>query len=201
MPVRDVYVSITLYDASDVMVESTSERVFLEVLLVGRKSPFLYNVGTQENSAKVSYYLTSIISSFSSEKPQGLQILSHNSVVAGLPPIRIMTVTGQIKNVGTVTANAVVVFATFYDGIGNVVGVSLGPSVPVILGSGQEGSFTIAQDVSAREHLFVTYDLTADSLEYTIIPEFPASIILMIFMIATLTAAVMIRKRQLQNRV
>ena len=196
VPVKNVYVSITLYDVHDVVVDSVDTEILLEVLLVGRKAPFMYTA-SEENSAKISYYTVSIGSfESSSEKPLGLEILSHSPVVTGVV-VRVMTVAGQIKNSGTLTANVVRVVATFYNGpsgTGNVVGVSFIVSVPVNLNPAQEGSFVIAQDVTNREASFVSYVLTAESLEYAIVPEFPASIISIIFMITTLIVA-MTRKK------
>ena len=197
VPVKDVYITVTFYDAFQHILESHDEQILLEVLLVGRKAPFMFVV-SEENSMLVGSYDISV-SDFDSTSaiPLGLEILSYNHVVTGYI-IRIMTITGQIKNVGTLTANAVRVVATFYSGpsgTGDVVGASLGPSVPVILPSGQEGTFTIVQDVSGREQAFVSYILTAESLEYAIVPEFPASMILAIFMMITLVAVAVARKR------
>jgi len=200
VPVTDVHVSITVYDVHDVVLESSDEQILLLVLLVGRKSPFMYTV-SQDNSAKVSYYYVSI-SSFqpSSEKPLGLQILSHNYVIVGFPVFRVMTVTGQVQNIGVLPADAVYVVATFYDGLGgtgNVIGVSLSPSAPVILPHNEIGTFSIPQDVTGREQLFVSgsYVLTAESLEYAdIVPEFPAYAICIIFMAITLIGVVVTRR-------
>jgi len=197
-PVKNVAVNVTFYDASHNILESYSEQTLLEVISVGVKAPFIC-VASEEISALVSSYDVSIIDyDTTSALPLGLEILSHNSVVAGILPVRIMTITGQVKNVGALTATAVRVVATFYSGpsgTGNVVGASLGPSVPVILSSGQEGTFTIVHDVSGREQLFASYVLIAESLEYAMVPEFPASMILVIFMMTMLVAVAVARKR------
>lgn len=204
VPVKNVYVSITLYDVHDVVVDSVDTEILLEVLLVGRKAPFMYTT-SEENSAKISYYTVSIGSfESSSEKPLGLEILSHSSIVTGVV-IRVMTVTGQIKNGGASLAIAVKVVATFYNGphgTGNVVGVSFIASIPVSLNPNEVGTFTIPQDVTNRETSFVSYVLTAESLEYSgnVVPESPASIMSIIFMATTLVAVAMTRKKKMGKR-
>jgi len=197
VPVKDVFVSITLYDAGGGVLESSDEEILLDTLLVGRKAPFTYTA-SEENSPYVSSYDVSV-SSFesSSDKPLGLLILSSNFTDAGYVII-VRTVMGDIKNVGSGLALAVKVVATFYNGpggTGSVVGVSAGVSIPVNLNPQAVGSFTIIQDITGREALFVSYILTAESLEYALVPEFPSSMIPLVFVVITLAASVLAKRK------
>ena len=100
-------------------------------------------------------------------------------------------------------AIAVIVVATFYNGpggTGNVVGVSDGVSIPVTLNPQQVGSFTIVQDITGRQASFVSYILTAESLEYALVPEFPSSMIPLIFMLITLVAATFAKRKMQPQR-
>jgi len=199
-PVNDVYISIVLYDNLGGVVDSIDTEILLDVLLVGRKAPFMY-VASEENSAKINTYTVNLKSfETSSEKPMGLEILSHTSTVTGFP-VRVIMVTGQVRNNGILMAIAVKIVVTFYSGpggSGSVVGASLGVSTPVSLNPNEIGTFaTVPQDVTNRELSFVSYLLTAESLEYSgnVVPEFPAPIISIIFMATTLVAVAMMRRK------
>ena len=200
VPVMDVIVSIVCYDNYGVVVDSIDTEVLLDVLLVGRKAPFMY-VASQENSAKINTYTVDLKSfDVSSDKPEKLEIISHSWSITGYI-VRLAIAVGQVRNNGALIAIMVKIVATFYsgpDGTGNVVGVSIAVSSPPSLNPSEVGTFEIVPvDATNREHLFVSLVLTSESLEYSgnVVPEFPA-MVLMIFMIATLVVAVtMGRKR------
>ena len=187
---KDVYVSITYYDAGNAVIDSIDVDVLLDVVLSGRKAPFKHVLGA-EDSARVDHYAIEVhFTEYPTGKPQGLEILWHNSTVPPVPPgvPKWLIISGEIKNVGSETATVVFVTSTHYDALGKVIGVSLVGASPPTLQPNQVATFQILEEITYREALYHTYELSAESPEYALIPEFPALIVLSLFIVVTLVA-------------
>lgn len=125
-------------------------------------------------------------------KPEGLVILSNSSYIDSYGW---MHVVGQIKNIGAYATTYVKVIATFYDNTGRVVDCDFTFSNPDDLETNQTGSFDILL-ISERVSLIESYELTAESHEYAIIPEFPSSLMLPLLVFLILIVVVLSKKKR-----
>jgi len=191
MHLRFVKISATFYDSADHVVDTSLTYSGLEVLLVGRKSPFKVLLYDAQQSAKVDHYHLEVeydISEFG--KPEGLQIVSSSSYVDILDW---MHVVGEIGNIGVYPTTWVKVYATFYDTAGKVIDYGFDYTNPHDLNVGEKASFEILL-VSERASLVDSYELTAESDQYAIVPEFPSVIIALLSMI-TVMAMIVFKKK------
>jgi hypothetical protein len=196
---RNIWVTITFYDASSAVLEGPREvQVQLDVLLPGRKSPFACQAGSVQGSQVHSYTVDMLFYDPADTVPLGLEIVSDSSNIIDQILLKTMNVSGQVKNSGSETATVVKVVATFYNGpsgTGTVVGVSAVTSSPYSLNAGQTGSFIILIDVTGRESQFVSYVLVPEAPEYAAIPEFPIAIGLLSLLCAATASLLMTRKK------
>ena len=88
-------------------------------------------------------------------------------------PSQNLIIQGTVANHGDATANMINVIATLYDKDGNIVGVSKTNMEPDYLRANDESVFVIAILDGSESHEIVNYSLTAESEEYTAVPEFP----------------------------
>ena len=169
MHLKYVEIIATFYDSNDVIVDTSFTFADLNVLLVGRKSPFKLSLYSTEQSAKVDHYSLEVTYDiFELGKPEGLEILSSNSYVDTLGW---MHVVGEIKNIGVYATTYVEVIATFYDSAGKVIDCAFSFSNPHDLEADQKASFEIML-ISDKVPLVDSYELTAESDQYVMIPEF-----------------------------
>lgn len=169
-PVEWVTVTATFYDSEGQVVGTNSAYTYLEVLLPGRKSPFKIVETESAVIEKITNYSLKVSFQQSAGLPMGLQIVSNSSYVDEFGWFH---VTGEIKNIGTATANYVEVIGTFYDAEGTVVYAFSANPEPRILEPNQKASFELVVGDKSRADLISSYELTAESEEYAIIPEFP----------------------------
>ena len=187
-----VKVTATFYDSSDVVIATSFTYTTIELLLAGRKSPFDVIVIDETQAANVDHYSLGVTFSATEPLPQGLEILSNSSYV---DVVGYMHVVGEIENIESGAATFVKVAATFYDETGTVVGTSFTYSDPSELEAGQTAPFEVILLHKSRVLLTTNYSVTAESSQYAIIPEFPSLIILPLFMISTLLAAILYRRK------
>jgi hypothetical protein len=189
-----VYLYITFYDSSNAVLDEGEFTIRVLSLLPGRKAPFGALAGIADGSLVRNYTLE--LTDFTSSsviKPVGLEIVSSSAEVN--PQFESVMLSGQVKNNGAQVANYVKVIATFYDGpsgTGNVVGVASSSAEPDDLNPGQTGTFQAGVPVGLDKS-YVSYVLTAESLEYTseepvlaVIPEYPSLIALSLLIAATI---------------
>jgi len=177
-PVEWVTVTATFYDSEGQVIGTRSAYTYLEVLLPGRKSPFKIVETESAVIEKIANYSLKV--SFfqqSAGLPMGLQIVSNSSFVDKFGWFH---VTGEIKNIGTTTANYIEVIGTFYDAEGTVVYAFSASPEPRILEPNQKASFELVVGDKSRAALILSYELTAEPEEYAIIPEFPLQTIILI---------------------
>jgi hypothetical protein len=165
----------------------------LKVLLVGRKSPFEIVLLNKTQSTLVDRYVLNPCTPCiwtTSPLPVGLEILSSSSYIDDTGQ---MHVTGEIKNIGSEKATDVKVIGTYYDETGKIVETEFNYSDPRDIEPGQKAMFDIV--LSERVPYVDRYELTAESTQYAIVPEFPTGISLL-FVLIVLTVAITIHKRR-----
>lgn len=181
--VKDVWITATFYDAGGNTIGTAYEHAHLKVLLPGRKSPFEVLLTTAAAS-QVHHYSLSVVATDTDPIPEGLEILSSSSYV-DISGNRV--VSGSIKNVASGTAYTVKVIAAFYNETGYVVATSYSYLSSQDLGPNETASFDVVLYWNTnRVELVATYSLTAESLEYALVPEFPSIAVLLAFLVASL---------------
>ncbi|MEM1582458.1 MAG: FxLYD domain-containing protein [Candidatus Bathyarchaeia archaeon] len=181
--VKDVWITATFYDSNDNLIGTAYEHAYLHVLLPGRKSPFEVLLSTAAAS-QVHHYSLSVVATDTDPIPDGLEILSSNSYIDITGSL---VVEGNIRNIASNTAHSVRVIAAFYNETGYVVATSYSYLSSQDLSPNETASFDIVLSFSTgRVPLVATYSLTAESLEYAVIPEFPSATILTTFLTAAL---------------
>ncbi|MEM2242510.1 MAG: FxLYD domain-containing protein [Candidatus Bathyarchaeia archaeon] len=190
--VKDVWITATFYDAGGNMIGTANEHAYLKVLLPGRKSPFEVLLTTAAAS-QVHHYSLSVTATDTDPIPEGLEILSSNSYIESISGN--LVVSGIIKNVASETAHTVKVIAAFYNESGYVVATVCSYLGSQDLGPNETTSFNVMLDWNTyRVGLVSTYSLTAESLEYALVPEFPSIMVLSAFLVASLLTAAYTKK-------
>jgi len=186
--VKDAWITATFYDASGNTIGTAYEHAYLKVLLPGRKSPFEVLLTTAAAS-QVHHYSLSVVATDTDPIPEGLEILSSSSYIESISGNLI--VSGNIKNVASETAHTVKVIAAFYNESGYVVATSCSYLGSQDLGPNETASFDIVLYWNTnRVPLVTAYYLTAESVEYALVPEFPSIAVLSAFLVASLLFAV-----------
>jgi hypothetical protein len=191
--VNMVKITATFYDSKGVAITTRLALTMLFVLTVGEKSPFDIVLSDASQSASVSRYDLSVASSSTSSIPVGLEISAYNSYTDESGS---MHLAGEIKNIGTENATSIKVVATCYDETGNVTAaalVYLDQEQPIELAPGQTTQFDISIGEDRTPYI-ASYELTAESTEYTGIPEFPILILTLLAFLMLLIAALILRK-------
>ena len=106
-----------------------------------------------------------------------------------------MEIDGEVRNIGDSTATYVTVYATCYDEAGKVVQVGGAYANPVDIGVNQNGHFSIWLDYENTD-LINSYVLTAESDNYTLIPEFNSSL-LTILAVTLVSISLLLYKRKI----
>ena len=167
--VEAVNVTVRFYDVFYEEFAVKSRFAELNVLLPGRKAPFEITLYDSEGASLVRHYSLSVTwTDLPSGKPCALEILSSYSY---FDDDEYLHVNGTVKNGGTSMANAVKVVATFYNSNGTVVGEAYRITKPNFLDPDQSVDFDIKLSYLHPATLVASYDLTAESTEYTLVPE------------------------------
>lgn len=195
-PASFVKVTATFYNSTGVVIATSFTYTTLSVLLPGRKSPFEVLLVDTAQAAKVHHYSLSVTFSATSPILIGLEILSHSSYV---DDVGVMHVVGEIKNIATGTATYVKIAATFYNSTGHVVATAFTYSDPSDLNPDQTAPFEVLLVYTNRVPLVDAYELTAESTQYALIPEFPSIINLPLFMLMIIALTIFLKKRGNQS--
>lgn len=190
--VRYVKVSATFYDSVDTVVGTSFTFSRVDVLLVGRKSPFRIILLDTSQSLKIDHYSLNVDFVLTTSLPIGLEILSHSSYIDS---IGYMHIVGEVENIATGKATYVKVIATCYDEADKVVDVSFTFSNPSDIEAGQKAPFEILI-MSEKVETVASYELTAESMQYSEIPEFNSCLFLLLFL-PSITFAFFFLKRRL----
>ncbi|MGB9740857.1 MAG: FxLYD domain-containing protein, partial [Candidatus Bathyarchaeales archaeon] len=179
-------VTATYYNSSNNVVAVETGYTELDVILPGRKSPFSIMLLQSSGSLQVyNYSLTVSWDNYAAGKPLALQILSNSSRI---DEMGYMHVLGEIKNTGSLTARFTKAIATFYDANGTVVGEAWSYTEPSDITSNQTAAFDIELIYTQQVTKVASYSLTAESMDYALIPEYNLTIIPLIILLSlTLT--------------
>ncbi|MCW4016042.1 MAG: FxLYD domain-containing protein [Candidatus Bathyarchaeota archaeon] len=189
-------VTATFYGSDNQVIDTSIGYSTLDVLLPGRKSPFAVMLLQDDGAMDVYNYTLSVSwQEYDEDKPIGLEILSSEESVDVLDCLHI---TGEIKNTADSNANSVMVCATFYDSTGTVVGRSWEYADPSDMAPNQTGTFDVQLIYEEQIEKVASYSLSAESEEYSVIPEFPTGLT-MIVAIASIAVAVAIYKNKLKD--
>jgi hypothetical protein len=193
---NNVFVTATFYNATNEVVGTWVNNIGLSVLLPDRKSPFRVEFIDVGQSALVDHYSLEIEFTPTDSIPKQLQIASHTSSVdVGFSTFDI---SGEVENTGDSTATYVMVFATCYDEAGNVIEVAGDYTEPTIVEASQKGSFTFSI-YNENPELINSYVLTAESENYSLIPEF-SSLLLIILTFIVASICLHLYKRKLTKK-
>jgi hypothetical protein len=165
-----VQVSAKFYDTYNVAIDSRFDLTMLNVLLVGRKSPFEIALLDVAESAKVIWYSLSVTYLETSPIPLKLEISAQSSYIDG---DGIMHITGNLKNLGNEKLVNAKVVATYYDASSHVIAAALTSFDPELTGEIYPGQTTFFEIKLSKERsqYVATYALTAESNQYATIPE------------------------------
>jgi hypothetical protein len=175
-------VTAKFYDENNSLIGSSSAYALLDVLLPGRKAPFEV-VLKDSNANRIKNYTLSLeFDEYIYEKPLGLEILKNTTYIdeAGFQKVN-----GTVKNIAAKNATAVKVVATFYNGEGKICGVAYSYTTPSTIRPNQTAIFEI--ELKRKSLFFPNYILTAESYEYTIVPELPSLNLCHVLMFLSLT--------------
>jgi hypothetical protein len=181
----------TFYDTSNVVVATSFTYTELDVIPSGRKSPFDLILTDKTQAAKVYHYELSGTFTPTYPLPVGLNILSNSSYTDGTG---LMHVVGEIQNIGSTRATYIKIVTTYYDGTGTVVAAGFASSVPSDLDPAQKGSFDVLLS-SDRVPFVSSYEITAESSQYSLVPEFGSYVVPFLFMLATVLTTIILKKR------
>jgi hypothetical protein len=150
------------------------------------KSPFEVVWNDIKADQTYNYSLSLRFREYNSEKPLAIQLLENTTYIdeAGFQKIN-----GTIKNLAGQNATYVKVIATFYDVDGKVMGVAYTYTMPSTIMPNQTAPFEL--ELKRKGLFFPNYSLTAESSEYSLIPELSALhlySLLLISLLITLTA-------------
>jgi hypothetical protein len=189
-------VTATFYNSSNHVVAVETGYTEIDVLLPGRKSPFdIMLLRSQSGSLKVyNYSLTVSWDNYAAGKPLALQILSNSSTIDGRGHMHVL---GEIKNTGSLTARFTKAIATFYDANGTVVGEASSYTEPSDISPNQTAAFDIELTYTQQVMKVASYTLTAESMEYALIPEYNQTLISLITLLALTLTLIVIRHKRL----
>jgi len=190
-------VTATFYNSSNQVVAVETGYTEIDVLLPGRKSPFSIMLLKSSGSLEVyNYSLTVSWDNYAAGKPLALQILSNSSRIDELGYMHVL---GEIKNTGSSTARFTKAIATFYDANGTVVGEASSYTEPSDINSNQTAAFDIELTYTQQVMKVASYTLTAESMDYALIPEYNQTTISLIALL-TLTLTLIISKHKRHTR-
>lgn len=184
MATKFTKVTATFYNSLNQVIAMEYGYASLDILLPGRKSPFSVMLHEWDGSLNVHNYTLSVSwDNYAAGKALGLEILSSSNYTDEYGNFH---VTGEIENQGTLEARYAKAFVTFYDSDGVVVGEDSDFTDPTHIPPSEKGAFDVELIYDQQVMKVASYSLSAESLEYGLIPEFPMFLILPLFVITTL---------------
>jgi len=184
-PLNQITIFATLYSGSDA-VHQTSSETLTNVIMPGMKGVF--DIMIFENIGQTDHYALDLDYKVTQPKSQVIEITSSELRYAQFDNI---VIKGTVANNGDITANMVKVIGTLYDRDGNVVAVSQIIMEPDYIRANGESFFLITVPGGTQMDI-VDYSLTAESEEYTAVPEFPLGS--GVLLIASLSAYIVLTK-------
>lgn len=134
---KSVQISVNLYDASNMPIPfPSSAYIFLDVIRPGEKSPFEFSVHDPGNVARYEVHVLGAQVT-TEQSYRDFEILSNStSVDAGK-----FIVVGEVRNIGSETAEIVHVIGTFYNSEGKIVALGFSYTAEAEIQPNQTGTF------------------------------------------------------------
>ncbi len=147
--IKNLYVNGTFYDSEgNVIGEDQRDFVFPNFLKPNQKGAFSLDVFGKETREKLATYEISVSYETTEEKPvEGLSVLNPSSFISESGNY---TITGEVKNNGKMKVIDVIVYCTFYDEAGKVIGYWFGYPDPRNIYSGQTAPFQLEWDMTTQ---------------------------------------------------
>lgn len=193
MATRFTKITATFYNSSNQVIAIEDGYASIDVLLPGRKSPFSVMFNEWDGSLNVQNYTLSVSwDNYAAGKALGLEILLSSNYVDTYGNFH---VTGEIENQGTVEARFAKAYVTFYDSDGVVVGEDWAFTEPLDLAPSAKGVFDVELIYEQQVMKMATYELSAESSEYGLIPEFLSYALMLIALTIVALAGVIYKKK------
>jgi len=168
-PINQIEISATIFSNTNSKIVTINSNTPSHTIMPGMKAGFDILV-PEKDPILVNYYELNFNYKIASAKNQVIEITSseisrdlHNN----------LAIVGTVTNQGEITANMINVVATLYDRDGNVVTVSKTQTQPDFLKPGDENFFLVPVFDKKQALDVVDYTISAESDEYTVVPEFP----------------------------
>ena len=168
-PISQIEISATTFSSTNSKITTINSNTPSHTIMPGMKAGFDI-LFSEKDPSLVSYYELNFNYKIASAKNQVIEITSSEISRDSLDNLAIV---GTITNQGEITANMINVVATLYDRDGNVVTVSKTQTQPDFLKPGDENFFLVPVFDKKQASNVVDYTITAESDEYTVVPEFP----------------------------
>jgi len=153
----------TFYNSSGTVIDTDFTFTDMDTLVPGQKSPFeIILMDSTVASAVDDYVIVNSDYAITSEAPYGgLSVLSHSS---NLDAYGWYNVVGEVKNVGTQSAEYVQVIATFYNSAGTVIGTEFTFTSPSDLAADQTAPFEMTVLDTTVSAQIASYELQVQCL-------------------------------------
>ena len=168
-PISQIEISATTFSSTDSKITTINSNTPSHTIMPGMKAGFDI-LFSEKDPSLVSYYELNFNYKIASAKNQVIEITSSEISRDSLDNLAIV---GTVTNQGEITANMINVVATLYDRDGNVVTVSKTQTQPDFLKPGDENFFLVPVFDKKQASNVVDYTITAESDEYSVVPEFP----------------------------
>jgi len=168
-PINQIQILATIFSNDNTKIATIESGIPSHTIMPGMKAGF--DILFSKNESKlVNYYELDFNYKIATGKNQVIEITSSEISRDSLDNLAII---GTVTNQGEITANMINVVATLYDRDGNVVTVSKTQTQPDFLKPGDENFFLVPVFDKKQAVDIVDYTLSAESDEYTVVPEFP----------------------------
>ena len=168
-PISQIEISATTFSSTDSKITTINSNTPSHTIMPGMKAGFDI-LFSEKDPSLVSYYELNFNYKIASAKNQVIEITSSEISRDSLDNLAIV---GTVTNQGEITANMINVVATLYDRDGNVITVSKTQTQPDFLKPGDENFLLVPIFDKKQASNVVDYTITAESDEYTVVPEFP----------------------------
>jgi len=168
-PISQIEISATTFSSTNSKITTINSNTPSHTIMPGMKTGFDI-LFSEKDPNVVSYYELNFNYKIASAKNQVIEITSSEISRDSLDNLAII---GTVTNQGEITANMINVVATLYDRDGNVITVSKTQTQPDFLKPGDENFFLVPIFDKKQASNVVDYTITAESDEYTVVPEFP----------------------------
>ena len=168
-PISQIQISATIFSNGNSEISTINANTLSHTIMPGMKAGFDI-LFSKNDSILANNYELDFNYKIASAKNQVIEITTSEISRDSLDNLAIV---GTITNQGEITANMINVVATLYDRDGNVVTVSKTQTQPDFLKPGDENFFLVPVFDKKQASNVVDYTISAESDEYTVVPEFP----------------------------